>query len=172
LPNYTAKGSKKIYPVDPQQSLRENIAVVLPVMYDEFISLAETVLSQKGPKQLLHRMRINGKPLKYAMEIAEGAFGTEFKKCLSEVKKILELMGSIHDCDVNISELWLFLNETIDSNRTVENNDENISTIAIEGLTSRLKEKREDLFENFSNEISRWQKEDFRERLVSSMSNE
>lgn len=170
MPNYTSKVPKKIYPVNPQQSLKENIAAVLPLMYDDFISLAGSVLSSPNPKNLIHRMRINGKPLRYAMEIAEDGFGKEFKNCFNEVKKMLELMGSIHDCDVNISELEIFLKE-IRTDNNKDNVEEKISTTEIEGFINMLKGKRKELFGNFSDEINKWRKENFKERLIKSMNN-
>lgn len=171
MQNYTVKSSKKPYKVHPQKSLRENVTAVLTVMYDDFISLSEKIISEKGPADIFHRMRINGKPLKYTMEIADGAFGNDFKKCFNEIKELLELMGSVHDCDVNITELEKFLNENRIFDSELKNPGKQVSTNAVDGLLSLLKEKRRELFEKFCDNIKRWENKNFRKRLISSMRN-
>ena len=62
---------KKIYRVKAKKSLRENIQKILPGMYDDFMSYKDRVIGHPLLKTELHRMRITGKPMRYAMEYAE-----------------------------------------------------------------------------------------------------
>jgi CHAD domain-containing protein len=56
-------------------------------------------------------MRIAGKPLRYLMESLEGSYGKEFKRSLRELEETLDLLGSIHDCDVAIATLTQYREE-------------------------------------------------------------
>ena len=160
---------KKIYPVKKKLSFRENIQNVLPSMYDDFMSYSGKAVNHPRLKNVLHQMRITGKPLRYAMEYSEAAFGVEFKKCLTEIKYIIELIGEIHDTDVIIPELNLHLKEIRHYNRTLANRKERLSTGGITKLIKEQKEKRLEMFEEFCSIINRWINEDFRTHLISSM---
>jgi CHAD domain-containing protein len=160
---------KRGYPVKKKLAFRENIQKILPLMYDDFISYKEKVVNHPRTKSELHRMRITGKPMRYAMEYSETAFGDEFKKCLTEVKNIIELIGEIHDADVLIPELGVHLSEIRSYNRTLANRREHLSTKGIRKLISELKEKRTAMFEKFCAEIIKWLNEDFRSRLIAAM---
>lgn len=161
---------KKIYPVKKKLSFKENIQNVLPEMYDDFMSYSGKAVNHPRLKNVLHQMRITGKPLRYAMEYSEAAFGTEFKKYLTEIKYIIELIGEIHDADVIIPELDLHLKEIRHYNRTLTNRIERLSTGGITKLIKEQKEKRTEMFEEFCSIINHWINEDFRTRLISSMS--
>src|SRR5512138_3320522 len=117
---------KILYPVKKKLSFRENTQAILPLIYDNFMSYKERVVNHPRLKYELHRMRITGKPLRYAMEYAESAFGDEFKKCMNEVKDIIDLMGEIHDADVIIPELHTHLKEIRHYNRTLPNREERL----------------------------------------------
>ena len=160
---------KKIYPVKKKLSFRENIKNVLPEMYDDFMSFGVRAVNHPRLKNVLHRMRITGKPLRYAMEYSEAAFGVEFKKYLTEIKYIIELIGEIHDADVIIPELNLHLKEIRYYNRTLTNRTEKLSTGGITKLIKEQKEIRVEMFNEFCRIINNWINEDFRTRLISSM---
>jgi CHAD domain-containing protein len=159
----------KTYPVKAKKSLRENIQIILPMMFDDFMSYHDRVLGHPRLKTELHRMRITGKPMRYAMEYAESAFGKNFKYCLEEIKNIIELMGEIHDCDATIPEIALQLRELRQFNRTLSNNGEKFSTSGLIGLIKELKQKRNKLYDDFSSILEKWVKESFRTKLISSM---
>lgn len=160
---------KKLYPVKKKLSFRENVQTILPLIYDDFMSYKDRVVNHPRLKHELHRMRISGKPLRYAMEYTESAFGNEFKKCLNEVKDITELMGEIHDADVTIPELFSHLKEIRHYNRTLVNREDKLSTNAIIKLIRELKEKRSAMFDQLCQTIISWLNEDFRTRLIASM---
>ena len=160
---------KKIYPVKKKLPFRENIQIIIPLIYDDFMSYKDRVVNHPRLKHELHRMRITGKPLRYAMEYAVPAFGEDFKKCLTEVKNIIELLGEIHDADVLIPELHTHLKEIRRYNKTLTNREERLTTNGILKLIRETKEKRKTMFAELCGIIIKWLNEGFRTRLISSM---
>jgi CHAD domain-containing protein len=160
---------KRTYPVKKKLTFRENIQVIIPLIYDDFMSYKDRVVNHPRLKRELHRMRITGKPLRYAMEYAVPAFGEDFKKCLAEVKNIIELMGEIHDADVLIPELHIHLKEIRRYNRTLSNREERLTTNGILKLIRETKEKRKTMFEKLCGIIIKWINEDFRTKMIVSM---
>jgi CHAD domain-containing protein len=160
---------KIIYPVKRKQSIKENIRIALPIMWDNFMSHSETVLNHPRMKMRLHIMRKTGKPIRYAMEITENAFDEQYKLCLKEIKEILVLMGDIHDCDVNVLELNTYLKELRLYNKTVSDKPAKIPTTAVIKLIKELKEKRQNLFAKFCRVIEEWKNGKFKEKLLFSI---
>jgi CHAD domain-containing protein len=160
---------KKIYPVKKKLSFRENIQIIIPLIYDDFMSYKDRVVNHPRLKRELHRMRITGKPLRYAMEYAVPAFGEDFKNCLTEVKNIIELMGEIHDADVLIPELHTHLKEIRRYNKTLANRGDRLTTNGILKLIRETKEKRKTMFDELCCIIIQWINKDFRTKLIASM---
>ncbi|MBP1928113.1 CHAD domain-containing protein [Methanolinea mesophila] len=63
-----------------------------------------------------HRMRIAAKQLRYTLEIFAPLYGTGLRESIRGVKRVQELLGGIHDCDVWISTLPEFMEK--EGNRT------------------------------------------------------
>lgn len=143
--------------------------MILPVMYDDLMMFKQDVVLKPLAKNTLHRMRIAGKPLRYAMEIGETAFGAEFLKCLEEVKSTVELMGDIHDMDVMIPELASHLREIRMFNQRVPLFKERISTKSVRDIIAELKIKRADMYEQLRLKLDEWEKKKFKYRLMKAM---
>jgi CHAD domain-containing protein len=159
----------RIYPVKRKNPLRENMKNVLPVMYDDVMYFKETVLTHPFAKHMLHRMRIKGKPFRYAMEIGELIFGQEFAKCLEEVKNAVELMGEIHDADVMIPEMKKHLKEVRLLNSMLDNRKQHLSTKCIRDIIDDLRLKRNTMYDELCAKLNDWDAKNFREKLISSM---
>jgi len=56
-----------------------------------------------------HATRIAAKKLRYTMEVYGPVYRNSLKKPLSRVKKIQEILGDVHDCDVWIDHITLLL---------------------------------------------------------------
>src|SRR5438876_4318869 len=97
--------------VAPKDSFYENVKVIVPLMYDRFMSHAESVVNHPRLTGELHRMRIEGKPLRYLLELFENRLGEPMKRCFTEIKDMVELMGKVHDCDIMILMLQNHLRE-------------------------------------------------------------
>ena len=160
---------KKIYPLNNDASLKENIKSILPMMFDDFFSLKGEVVNFPMRKNVLHEMRIQGKPLRYAMEIGEYCFGDEFKKNLTELKDVIELMGEIHDADVLIPDLNLHIKEIRLFNRTIRDPKQRFSTLGARTMAEQEKFKRREMYAELCKRLNQWQNADFKERLTSSL---
>jgi len=161
---------KKRYPVKVKGSLNENIRLVLPVIFDDFMSYRDTVVNHPRLKNKLHEMRISGKPMRYIMEIMLPFSSVQFGKCYDEIKDVLELTGVIHDCDVFIPELTSHLNELREFNKLLRNPEEKISTGEIRTLIAQLRENRNGMFEELCEVFKKWRQEKFRSKLINSIS--
>lgn len=160
---------KKIYPVKKKLSLRENLQVILPLMYDDLMFFKPDVVTKPLAKNTLHRMRITGKPLRYAMEIGEYAFGEEFAKCYTEVKNAVELMGEIHDADIMIPEMSSQVKEVRLFNQTIPVFKERILTKGLRKIIEELKDKRREMYSQLCETLNEWERTNFRRKLLISM---
>ena len=141
----------------------------MPVLFDDFLSYRERVVPHPRLKDDLHKMRNAGKTLRYAMEFFEEAFGDEFSSCLREVKQLLDLMGQVHDCDVNIPALNIQLREIRSFNRATVNPNDRMRTKALVDLIRAEQNRRQTMFNDACVVIARWEAENFKQRVVQSM---
>ena len=153
----------------PNKSFRENARLLLPVLFDDFLSNRIRVVSHPRLKTDLHKMRIAGKTLRYAMEFFDDAFDDEFSLCLREVKHLLDLMGQVHDCDVHIPVLHIQLREIRSFNRATVNPKDRIRTKALADLIRAEQNRRVTMFNDACAVIERWVIENFKQRVVQSM---
>jgi hypothetical protein len=158
-----------LYPVKKNKSLNENIMHILPMMFDKMMGYNERVIGHPRLKSELHRMRIAGKPMRYIMEIMEPYYGKEFGNYLNEIKKLIELMGDIHDNDVFISELREYLAEIRAFNKLKHNRREKFITVGVIKLIIDLKLKRNKEYESLCDILKSWEKENFKHKLIISM---
>ena len=162
----------KRWRIKPNRNLRENARLVVPMMVDNFFSHTSRVLGHPRLKNELHRMRLAGKTLRYAMEVFEPAFGKEFGSCLEEVKDLLDTMGSVHDCDVNIPRLQAHLREVRLFNRSAANRQDKVLTGSMVRLIREQLALRQSLFGHMSETIEQWSRKNFGGKIVRSMSAE
>jgi CHAD domain-containing protein len=71
----------------------------------------EACLSSPGDAGQHHQMRIAAKRLRYTMELFRPAYEGGLDGCLSAMKKLQDLLGDLHDCDVWLQLLPDFLAE-------------------------------------------------------------
>jgi CHAD domain-containing protein len=160
---------KKRYNINTSVSLKENLITVIPKMYDEFISYAEIVKNFPKRKTELHEMRKAGKPLRYAMELGEYCFNSEFSSALNDIKFSLDLMGDIHDIDVIIPILLNHLYEIRQFNKLLTDKEQMLSTKQIRDYILHLRNERNLLFSKLCSLLSKWQECDFRFKLIMMM---
>ena len=159
----------KRWRIKPNKNLRENARLVVPMMIDDLLARNNRVVAHPRLKEELHRMRLSGKTLRYAMEVFEPAFGEEFGSCLEEVKRLLDAMGKIHDCDVNVPGLQTHLREMRLFNRATTNPGDRVSTGAIVKLIREQFAVRRSLFEEMSSILEQWSRENFKGKVLQSM---
>ena len=88
----------------PDRRLRGNARRILQVRIDEVYSYDGLVADPANVTEL-HDMRIACKRLRYLLEIFGIAFEADLDPFLEEVKGLQDLLGDIHDCDVQIPRL-------------------------------------------------------------------
>jgi CHAD domain-containing protein len=73
---------------------------------DEFLKLSDAFYRPFSTKRL-HRLRIAGKHLRYAIELFTPQFGDALKSFADGMKKMQSHLGEIHDCDVWVERMRL-----------------------------------------------------------------
>jgi len=115
---------RKVRGLDPDRRLRPNARRVLAVRIDEVYAFDGLVADPANVTEL-HDLRIACKRLRYLLEIFAIAFKADLEPFTDEVKALQDLLGDIHDCDVQIPMLeehlvWLTGREAEAACRLVE----------------------------------------------------
>jgi len=91
--------AQRVKKLDPEGPLADNAQRIVAVRLDELRSFAPRALDPGGV-EALHHMRIAAKRLRYVLEITEPALGPAAREGAKTAKKLQDLLGEIHDCDV------------------------------------------------------------------------
>ena len=158
--NFTIKGKR---------TLRENAATLLPEIYSGFFDRRPAVIGHPRRTRELHDMRKAGKPLRYFMEIMEPAGGRDFGRCLRQVKDLIEVMGEVHDADVNIPILRQQIAELRAYNIMHPRPDTRIHLSSLQTQIREMREERRQKFSKVCTILIRWEHTNFGQRLVRSL---
>lgn len=90
--------------LDPDRRLRPNARRIIAVRIDEVWAFAPFV-THPGNVRELHDMRIACKRLRYLLEIFELAFPGDLGPHIDQIKHLQDLLGEIHDRDVQVPML-------------------------------------------------------------------
>ena len=93
---------------DASVNLIRHAALEISRRLDDMLAF-EPFLSRPDRKHEHHRMRIAAKRLRYSMETFAPLYSGKLKKPINAVRRIQELLGDVHDCDVWIEQLPGFL---------------------------------------------------------------
>ena len=104
--------ARKVKDLDPAGPLGDNAERIVRVRLEELTSFMPKAAD---PKEVvaLHDMRIAAKRLRYILEITGGCFGPYASGAVKMVKDLQDLLGEIHDCDVQLPEVAGFLEELL-----------------------------------------------------------
>jgi len=91
--------ARKVKGLEPGGSLGENAERIVAVRLSELRSFSPQVLDP-AEIQALHDMRIAAKRLRYVLELTKPALGPSAAGGARTAKKLQDLLGQIHDCDV------------------------------------------------------------------------
>jgi hypothetical protein len=91
--------ARKVSQLDPDATLADNARRIAAVRLDEVRSFAPRAFDP-SEVEALHDMRIAAKRLRYVLEITGPALGPFARQGASTAKKLQDLLGEIHDCDV------------------------------------------------------------------------
>jgi hypothetical protein len=109
--------------LEPDRRLRPNARRILAVRIEEVYSYDGLVADPANVTEL-HDMRIACKRLRYLLEIFGIAFGSDLGPFTEQVSRLQDILGDIHDCDVQIPMLedhlaWLSAQEAAAAQRLV-----------------------------------------------------
>lgn len=90
--------------IEPDRRLRPNARRIMRVRIEEVYQYDGLVADPRNVTEL-HDMRIAFKRLRYLLEIFGPAFRTDLEPFLEQVKNMQDILGDIHDCDVQIPML-------------------------------------------------------------------
>jgi CHAD domain-containing protein len=105
--------ARRVKKLDPAKPLADNAERIIRVRLAELCSFMPAA---RDPAQVeaLHDMRIAAKRLRYILEITGPCFGEYAQDAVRSVKALQDLLGEIHDCDVQIPHVQERLREAVD----------------------------------------------------------
>jgi CHAD domain-containing protein len=91
--------ARKVQGVDPDGRAADEVAKIVAVRLGE---LCAFMPAARDPQAVhtLHDMRIAAKRLRYVLELFAPAFGPYAQDAAKQAKKLQDVIGEIHDCDV------------------------------------------------------------------------
>jgi CHAD domain-containing protein len=93
--------ARKVKGLDPDGRLQDNMRRIIDTRAAELRSFSPAVLDPRNV-DALHDMRIAAKRLRYVLELSTPVFGEPAAEGAKRAKKLQDLLGEIHDCDVTI----------------------------------------------------------------------
>jgi CHAD domain-containing protein len=104
--------ARKVKGLDPEAPLADNAERIVRVRLDELTSFMPKA-ADPAEVVALHDMRIAAKRLRYILEVTGSCFGPYASNAVKMVKDLQDLLGEIHDCDVQLPAVAGFLEELV-----------------------------------------------------------
>jgi hypothetical protein len=97
--------ARRVKGLDPDGILADNLQRIVATRLDELCSFVPRALDPARVKAL-HDMRIAAKRLRYILEVgAEPCFGPYAATAIKRTKDLQDLLGELHDCDVQLPQV-------------------------------------------------------------------
>ncbi len=188
---------RRVTGLDPDDRLLPNARKVLAVRIDEVYAYDRAV---RDPANItdLHDMRIACKRLRYVLEIFAIAFTSDLEPQIDQIKELQDLLGDIHDCDVQVPMLeehlaWLASRESGAARRLVSETAASLTAagaseedfrafqhrlevgrrgserLGVHALIGRRRRERGELYATFIAQWRRMGDEGFRDTLESAL---
>jgi CHAD domain len=93
--------ARKVQGLEADGPLRDNMRRIIGTRAAEVRAFSPAVLDPRNVGAL-HDMRIAAKRLRYVLELTAPVFGAPAEAAAKRAKKLQDLLGEIHDCDVTI----------------------------------------------------------------------
>ncbi len=94
--------------IQQDDSIKKYIGERIRQRLTEFLTF-ERYVNDPSASEELHAMRIAAKFLRYEMELFDSELQGEFKPYIQVVKKAQDVLGLLHDCDVWLQQIPVFL---------------------------------------------------------------
>jgi hypothetical protein len=173
--------ARRVKGLDPDMALADAAERIVRVRLDELYSFMPRALDP-GEVEALHDLRIAAKRLRYVLEVTGPFLGEFAPKAAKRARDIQDLVGEIHDCDVQLPQVLELIGElrardAADLRRAAGDADDLDPSLAggtphrgayrgLEVLAAHLQARRALLFERF---LALWEKlesQGFRRKLV------
>jgi len=109
--------ARNVSGLDPEAALADNAERIVRVRRDELCGFMPRAAD---PEEIvaLHDMRIAAKRLRYILEVTGPCFGPYAKTATKMTKDLQDLLGEIHDCDVQVPETERFAERLLAADTT------------------------------------------------------
>ena len=159
---------RQVAGVRPHKRVRPNARRILAVRIDEVWAYGDDV-RDPGRVTELHDMRIAFKRLRYLLEIFDVAFAADLEPFIDEVKDLQDVLGDVHDCDVQVPLLEEHLAMLEVHGGVTDAGGGGDERPGIRTLIARRRAQREQTYAAFLTEWDRLQREGFRGRLEAAL---
>ena len=173
--------SRKVKRLDPEGALGDELQRIVATRLDELFGFMPRA-ADPDEVVALHDMRIAAKRLRYILEIGESCFGPYAADAVKRSKRLQDLLGEIHDCDVVLPRVLTLLGELRDADaasileRAESDADDLDPALAahapnaeryrgLEAYAAYLRARRTLLFARFGEMWTEVEREGFRARL-------
>ena len=102
--------ARKVKHLRPDGALADNAERIVRTRLDELCGFMPRAADPREV-EALHDMRIAAKRLRYVLEITGPCFGPYAAAAIKITKEVQDLLGEIHDCDVQLPEVSAFAAE-------------------------------------------------------------
>ena len=99
--------ARRVEGLEPDGALADNAERIVRVRLDELCGFMPAA-ADPAEVVALHDMRIAAKRLRYILEVTAPCFGAYARTATKQVKELQDLLGEIHDCDVQVPEIVAF----------------------------------------------------------------
>jgi hypothetical protein len=171
--------ARKVKGLVPSAPLADNAERIVRTRLDELHGFMPRA-ADPDEVVALHDMRIAAKRLRYVLEVTGACFGPYADTAVRLVKELQDLLGEIHDCDVQLPEVAEFLAEIVAADAAeviARTHAEDVSPATLAEAPNRdayaglvalqvhLRARRDHLFDRFLAFWSDLERRGFRARL-------
>jgi hypothetical protein len=172
--------ARKVKGLDPGAPLADAAERIVRARLDELCGFMPRA-ADPAEVVALHDMRIAAKRLRYILEVCGGAFGPYARTATRMTKDLQDLLGEIHDCDVQIPEVQAFGERLVQADvaalvlragdapdldpRLLARTPHRRDHAGVAALLVHLRARRELLFANFLELWADYERKGFRARL-------
>ena len=165
--------ARKVDGLEPDEPLADNAERIIRVRLDELCGFMPEA-ADPAEVVALHDMRIAAKRLRYVLEVTGPCFGAYTSTATKLTKEVQDLLGEIHDCDVQVPEIAAFAERLLAQDatalRAAEETDPTRAPHArkhagVVLLQSHLRARRLILFDQFLELWGSLERKGFRARL-------
>ena len=138
-------------PVNAKKTIGKLASLFIHRRFHQIIKAGNRI-TPASPDEKLHKLRINGKKLRYLLEFFASLYPpAEMKRLISRLKKLQDNLGEFNDLSVQQHYLNQYL-DALNHNRS----GDILTAAAIGGLVARLHERHQQVRKDFTKTFSRF----------------